>query len=167
MDGGRTGRPPSAPPVSRLALPSSGTGTAAARRVSKVSDGRADRALNLVSGAVDRPMRRGPRRHGVMPAIMHRQPGGVAHGDEQDHNHSSGIAPTGLAVERNEIDLRFGKPKYRSATRCFAPLVMAGSRQQRHLGERRKTRRVAGGAVLSTHCRRRSRSRRVPAYATS
>jgi hypothetical protein len=33
---------------------------------------------------------------------MHRQPGGVARGDEQHRNHSSGIAPTGLAVERNE-----------------------------------------------------------------
>ena len=33
---------------------------------------------------------------------MHRQSGGVAHGDEQDRNHAAAIAPKGQAVERND-----------------------------------------------------------------
>jgi hypothetical protein len=41
-------------------------------------------------------------RRALVPAIMHRQAGGVANGDEQDRDHAAAIAPTGLAVERNE-----------------------------------------------------------------
>jgi hypothetical protein len=31
---------------------------------------------------------------------MHRQAGGIAHGDEQNRNHAAAIAPIGRAVER-------------------------------------------------------------------
>jgi hypothetical protein len=40
-------------------------------------------------------------RRALVPAIMHRKRGGVAHGDEQDRNHAAATPPNGRAVERN------------------------------------------------------------------
>ena len=55
------------------------------------------------TGGVDRLIKRERRdRRALVAAIMHRQPGGVAHGDEQDRNHAAAIASIGVAVGRNE-----------------------------------------------------------------